>query len=69
MSKASIHFVCIAAEHGAGSKSNTHSSPFTIHEGWWSYCPAGLVTGHEWRAIAPTSHEELKRHVREPART
>ena len=61
MSAASIHFVCIAGDHGAASKTNTHPSPLTIHEGKWSYCAAGLMNDHEWRAIRPTALDELKR--------
>jgi hypothetical protein len=65
---ASVDFVCIATKHAAAvkAKGGTPVSPITIHEGRWAYCPTGLTTDHEWRAIEPTSLEELMR-TRHPA--
>lgn len=68
MSKTAIHFVCQAALHrltSVSSRTGLAMSPLTIHEGKWSYCAAGELSGHEWRAIAPTPFELLKRRVRE----
>lgn len=71
MSGTALHFICEAAQHQPRRKNQDglSSSPLTIHEGKWAYCRAGLLTGHEWRAIAPTPFEAIKRHVRELQKT
>jgi hypothetical protein len=66
MSDAPFHFLCVAADHVAPAsdiKGRGYFSPVTVHQGKWAYCPAGFAAKHDWRAIAPTSREELKRRT------
>jgi hypothetical protein len=70
VSRAPFHFVCVAADHAApasDAKGRAYLSPVTVYQGKWAYCAAGLVSKHDWRAISPTSREELKRRTERPA--
>ena len=66
-----IHFLCRSKSHqDARTKTPQTGNPVTFHEGQWAYCPAGLATGHQWEAIAPTSREALRRlHLKERTNT
>ena len=70
MSEAPFHFLCVAADHVAPAgevRGRAYLSPVTVYQGKWAYCAAGLVSKHDWRAIPPTSREELKRRTARPA--
>ena len=65
-----FHFVCVAADHVAlagETKGRAYLSPVTVHQGKWAYCGAGFASNHDWRAIPPTSREELKRRTERPS--
>jgi hypothetical protein len=57
-----VRFVCRAKVHVEASRNATIAigSPVTIHEGAWSYCPAGARGEHEWEAVEPVSLSDLK---------
>lgn len=59
-----IDYVCVAPTHLASKD----SSDTLVHQESWAYCHAGVLRGHEWRRIAPTTIQELRRHseAREP---
>jgi hypothetical protein len=60
MAKALIRFVCRESEHQRASASVT--SPVTLHEEEWAFCPAGVVGGHMWERIEGATLDELRRH-------
>jgi hypothetical protein len=62
-----IEFVCVAAHHQSRPRSGPYVSPLTIHDGKWAYCPASLVTDHEWHAIAAAAIEDVRRQWRAPS--
>ena len=57
-----VRYVCRAPTHLAASRNATVavSSPVTIHEGAWAYCPAGSRIEHAWQAIEPVTLADLK---------
>jgi hypothetical protein len=57
-----VRFVCHAKSHVEASRNATigGGSPVTIHQGAWSYCPAGAHTEHEWEAVEPVTLSDLK---------
>jgi hypothetical protein len=57
-----VRFVCRAKVHVEASRNATVAvgSPVTIHDGAWSYCPAGARTDHEWEAVEPVTLSDLK---------
>jgi hypothetical protein len=57
-----VRFVCRAKVHVDASRTAAVAlgSPVTIHQGAWSYCPAGARTDHEWEAIEPVTLSDLK---------
>jgi hypothetical protein len=57
-----VRFVCRAKIHVEASRNATVAvgSPVTIHDGAWSYCPAGARTDHEWEAVEPVTLGDLK---------
>ena len=67
MSGALIRFVCRNAEH-QGAR-NDVSSPVTLHEHEWAFCPAGLTTGHAWERVEGTTLEALRITHRSEERT
>lgn len=54
-----IRFVCRETEHQRASGSVT--SPVTLHEEEWAFCPAGVVGGHKWERIEGATLDELRR--------
>ena len=60
-----ISFVCDAAQHRSSSHAlPATDSPLTIHDHQWAYCPAGVLSEHEWTPIAPAGLEYVKlRHA------
>ena len=58
MSGALIRFVCRNAEH-QGAR-NDVSSPVTLHEHEWAFCPAGLTGDHTWERVEGTPVEALR---------
>jgi hypothetical protein len=59
MAKALIRFVCRESEHQRASASVT--SPVTLNEEEWAFCPAGVVGGHVWERIEGATLDELRR--------
>jgi hypothetical protein len=63
MAGALIRFVCRNSEHQRGR--GEVSSPVTLHEEQWAFCPVGLTTGHTWERIEGATLAELRLHVAE----
>ena len=63
MARALIRFVCRKAEHQRASGSVT--SPVTLHEEEWAFCPAGVVGDHMWERIEGSTLDELRRRSSE----
>ena len=63
MAKGLIRFVCRNSEHQRASASVT--SPVTLHEQEWAFCPAGVITGHTWERIDGAALDELRRRSTE----
>jgi hypothetical protein len=57
-----VSYVCRSSVHVRASRAPAvaATSPVTVHEGEWAYCPAGASTEHEWEAIEPVNITELK---------
>jgi hypothetical protein len=66
MAGALIRFVCRTSEHQRAR--GEVSSPVTLHQAEWAFCPAGLTSGHTWERIEGATLAELRLHVVE-ART
>ncbi len=58
MSGALIRFVCRNAEHQVAR--NDVSSPVTLHEHEWAFCPAGVIADHAWERVEGTTVEALR---------
>jgi hypothetical protein len=58
VSGALIRFVCRNAEHQIAR--NDISSPVTLHEHEWAFCPAGVITDHAWERVEGTTLEALR---------
>ena len=54
-----IRFVCRKPEHQRASGNVT--SPVTLHEEAWAFCPAGVTEGHMWERIEGATLDELRR--------
>jgi hypothetical protein len=63
MAKALIRFVCRETEHQRASGNVT--SPVTLHEEEWAFCPAGVVGGHMWERIEGATLDALRRRSSE----
>ena len=50
-----IRYFCVGHRTAAVDR-----SPVTVHGESWAYCLSGCAPGHEWAAIEPMSHEELR---------
>jgi hypothetical protein len=63
MAGALIRYVC---------RNNTHqhtrselTSPVTLHEDEWAFCPAGFIGEHKWERIEGATLDALRRHSSE----
>jgi hypothetical protein len=63
MAGALIRFVCRKSEHQRASGSLT--SPVTLHEEEWAFCPAGATTGHTWERIEGSTLDALRHRLSE----
>ncbi|HEV8534943.1 MAG TPA: hypothetical protein VGR87_04380 [Candidatus Limnocylindria bacterium] len=64
MNEALVRYICRAPSHALTPKTPREAattSPVTIHEKDWAFCPAGASTDHEWHPIEPTGLSGLKR--------
>ena len=61
MAGALIRFVCRNSEHQRAR--GDVSSPVTLHQEEWAFCPAGLSAGHVWERIEGATLAELRSHV------
>lgn len=52
-----IRFVCRTPGHRVGN--GKLSSPITMHQGEWSFCPAGADADHAWEQIPGITREAL----------
>ena len=59
MAGALIRFVCRSTEHQRAS-SIAMTSPVTLHEQSWAFCPAGATGGHAWERIEGATLEALR---------
>ena len=50
-----IRYFCVAHRTAVVDR-----SPVTVHDESWASCLSGFAPGHEWVAIEPMSHEELR---------
>ena len=66
MAGARIRFVCRNSEHQRAR--GDVSSPVTLHQEEWAFCPAGHTNGHAWERIEGATLADLRLHVAE-ART
>jgi hypothetical protein len=58
MAGALIRFVCRMPEH---QRSRFElSSPVTLHEHEWAFCPAGVTDGHTWERIEGATLDALR---------
>jgi hypothetical protein len=58
MAGALIRFVCRKTEHQHASRDVT--SPVTLHEQEWAFCPAGVTEGHTWERIEGATLDALR---------
>ena len=63
MAGALIRYVCRNTAHERARSSLT--SPVTLHENEWAFCPAGFIGEHTWEQIEGETLETLKRHAAE----
>jgi hypothetical protein len=63
MAGALIRFVCRTSEHQRARVEL--SSPVTLHEEDWAFCPAGLTEGHTWERIEGATLDALRHRTSE----
>jgi hypothetical protein len=63
MAGALIRYVCRNTEHQHTRSELT--SPVTLHEGEWAFCPAGFVGEHTWERIEGATLDALRRRSSE----
>jgi hypothetical protein len=63
MAGALIRFVCRKPEHQRASGSVT--SPVTLHEQEWAFCPAGVTDDHTWERIEGATLDALRHRLSE----
>lgn len=63
MAGALIRYVCRNTAHERARNSVT--SPVTLHENEWAFCPAGFIGEHIWEQIEGETLETLRRHSSE----
>jgi hypothetical protein len=63
MAGALIRFVCRTPEHQRARIEL--SSPVTLHETDWAFCPAGVTEGHTWERIEGATLDALRRRLSE----
>ena len=61
MAGALIRFVCRNSEHQRAR--GEVSSPVTLHQEEWAFCPAGVNSGHAWERIEGATLAELRSRV------
>lgn len=63
MAAALIRFVCRKTEHQRASGNVT--SPVTLHEQEWAFCPAGVTGDHTWERIEGATLDALRHRTSE----
>lgn len=60
---AKISFVCRTEGHQDTPTAIGPSSPVTLHDGVWAYCPLGAVDGHAWEPVEDIEVEALRHRL------
>jgi hypothetical protein len=63
MAGALIRYVCRNNAHQHTRSELT--SPVTLHEDEWAFCPAGFIGEHTWERIEGATLDALRRHSSE----
>ena len=63
MAGALIRYVCRNTAHEHARSAAT--SPVTLHENEWAFCPAGFIGEHAWEQIEGETFETLRRRPAE----
>jgi hypothetical protein len=63
MAGALIRCVCRSTAHQHARSALT--SPVTLHENEWAFCPAGFIGEHTWEQIEGETLETLRRRSAE----
>ena len=63
MAGAVIRYVCRNKAHQHARSEVT--SPVTLHDKEWAFCPAGFIGEHTWERIEGTTLDALRRRIHE----
>jgi hypothetical protein len=63
MAGALIRYVCRSTAHQHARSGLT--SPVTLHQNEWAFCPAGFIGEHTWEQIEGETLETLRRRSAE----